>query len=192
MLSPVSITQLIHDEKAVKFRVNDSYLLSYRVFIKYFSRKRHISIQDFIIGTHFTYGWMPTKLDLYFNKTPCTLKDATKILNRARQSNVISIEELKILRSVINNSLVGTSKLLHFINPHAFPIWDSGVYHYITKERPFTYRVENPHHYLEYKSNCTALSEDSRFPPIHSSINSKLGYSVSSFRAIELIMFMNR
>ena len=71
------------------------------------------------------YGWMP--------KIPKNLDGITenyiKFLNLDRKN--LTTSELReksrpFLRS-INNSLVGSSKFLHFRWPDVFPIWDSNI-----------------------------------------------------------------
>lgn len=103
----------------------DNYLKIYPYFISYFKNLKELSEDNIIIGISLVYSWMPTilkKLDLE------KIKKATTILNKARTEEIINKEELELLASTFNNSLVGSSKLLHFINPNMYAIWDSKVY----------------------------------------------------------------
>jgi len=54
------------------------------------------------------------------------------ILNRAKIGEPLKVKELDALKACINNSLVGASKLLHFINPEQYAIWDSKIFKYVT------------------------------------------------------------
>jgi hypothetical protein len=54
------------------------------------------------------------------------------------------------LKRAFNNSLVGTSKLLHFIHPKQYAIWDSWVFRFLNNEEPHKYKLEKPKTYLEY------------------------------------------
>ena len=109
--------------------VNKSYLNSYNEFIKFFRNKDGIDKEDFIIGCHFVYGWMPTVLNLdltYFDEYHI-LSNLFKVKNG---NYLLSKEELGQINKCINNSMVGTSKLLHFINPNIYAIWDSKIFSY--------------------------------------------------------------
>jgi hypothetical protein len=87
------------------------------------------SMDDFWLKVAFAYSWMPTipnidiqksKLndDLEFWKTLMYLKNGMEINRR---------KLLEKLVPNINNSIVGTSKVLHFIAPDYVPILDSKV-----------------------------------------------------------------
>lgn len=100
-----------------------TYHKSYRYFVSFFSDKHYLAEADLIIGASFTYGWMPTILNFKSNE----FDSAVTIINKAKGPQRISDDELVLLKSLVNNSLVGVSKLLHFVNPHVYAIWDSRV-----------------------------------------------------------------
>jgi len=192
MFRPITMSELAEAEQHTTFVKTNSYLRSYRAFITYCASRVPLTVDDLIIATHFTYGWMPTKLDLYFDDAETDLGEVTTLINQVRARGTVTAAELHKLRAVINHSLVGTSKVLHFANPQAFPIWDTKVYAYLTGQRPYAYRVEQIPVYLEYVRLCEMLAADSLFAPMHDSVNTKLGYPVSAYRALELIMFMQQ
>jgi len=185
----VSFEQLAHAEKETKLDPADSFLVAYREFVAYFASLNTITEHDLIIGAHFVYGWMPRMLVLKNPKE--RLPDAVKVLNRVKQGHPATAQDLVCLRDLIDNSLVATSKLLHFINPNICAIWDSRVYRFINSKSPFDYQSKDPNNYLAYLANCQELWQDKDFPALHESMNRKIGYSVSSYRAIELVMYMN-
>jgi hypothetical protein len=108
--------------------IEDSYIKTYPEFICFFKNINIISKHDLVISSHFVYGWMPTIIELKFQH----MEDVLKFLNKAKNGNILTIVELELLKSSINNSLVGLSKLLHFINPIDYAIWDSRIYRYTT------------------------------------------------------------
>ena len=78
---------------------------------------------------HMAYGWMPTTLK------KCDIDDEIK---REDEKTILDAFDVKtsgdarkfvegFASSPINDSCVGLSKALHFINPEFFPIWDSNV-----------------------------------------------------------------
>jgi len=51
------------------------------------------------------------------------------------------------------------------------------------------YGVDKVCHYLEYVDNCDELITDVRFPQLRRWVQEQLGYSVSPYRAAEVVMF---
>lgn len=176
--------QFIHD--CLKFILDEIHEdIIYPEFIKYFKGIREISFHHLVIGINFTYGWMPTVFDFRSEK----YSEAVKILNIAKNGVDLTERELAILRNLFNNSLVGTTKLLHFINPKKFAIWDSRVYRYFYGEEPHQYRIGDCKRYLTYLNFCNSLTINVDFDKIHESICKKLGYQVTKLRSIELSMY---
>ena len=158
--------------------------LSYKEFLVFFSSKKELTPHDIVIGAYFTYGWMPTMLEL---KGDINLIAA--IANKARGKDGISRADFSHLANAINGSVVGASKLLHFICPEDHAIWDSRVYRYLHQEAPYQYRLEAPDAYWDYLSFLAALTEDERFEAFKMKVNSAVGYPVTDKRACELLMF---
>ena len=84
-----------------------------------------------VVCVHIVYGWMPTILDPLgvskaVDENP---KRLLHVLNAARSATEpkLNEEDFNLLRGFANNSTVGASKLLHFLNPCVYPIWDSRV-----------------------------------------------------------------
>lgn len=166
-----------------------SYFQTYPHFIEYFKNQNHISLHDVVIGISFTYSWMPTILKSIDLKDEKTLVD---VINRAKRGEDLSIKDLEYLKSVFNNSLVGTSKLLHFVNPEKFAIWDSKVYRSIFNEEPHGYKVEKPETYLGYLDLLHQLKQEVNFTKFHTLINQNFGYDVTAIRALEIGFFYKK
>jgi hypothetical protein len=158
--------------------------LSYKEFLVFFRSKKELTSHDLIIGAYFTYGWMPTMLEL---KGDMNLVAA--IANKAREKADVSRVEFSCLADAINGSVVGASKLLHFICPEDHAIWDSRVYRYLHQEAPYPYRLEARDAYWDYLSFLATLAEDERFEPFKMKVNRAVGYPVTNKRACELLMF---
>ena len=158
--------------------------ISYKEFLKFFASKEKITPHDFVIGAHFTYGWMPRMLKLSGD-----IDVATAIANKSKRER-ISKNEFSRLAKAINGSVVGASKLLHFLNPGEYAIWDSRVYRYLHQEAPHQYRIEKPNAYWQYLAFLNVLAEDSRFKNFREKVVSAIGYPVTDKRACELMMFV--
>jgi hypothetical protein len=169
----------------------DSYVLSYPHLLNYFAGKEVIEPGDVVRGAHMVYGWMPTILELYPEPGENDLPTAAGILTKAKDGATLAATELDALASLVNNSLVGASKLLHFVAPSKYAIWDSKVYSFVHEKRPHNYRVNNVAAYIEYLELLRHLATEVEFPPFHASVQAKLGYQVSPMRSLELVMFLN-
>lgn len=92
-----------------------------------------ITWREALAGLHVVYGWMPTIPDLQrvVDLNPTTRAAVLKTLDNARGWLALCPSDaariLLEVQNFTNNSLVGASKLLHFLNPQVFPIWDSRV-----------------------------------------------------------------
>ena len=182
----VSIDKFFQDCKS--FIVDkQTYDVSYPEFLRYFSDIKVVTRHNLIIGINFTYGWMPTIFDFRSDN----FDEAIEILNNAQKGSIPTVMQLESLKGLFNNSLVGTSKLLHFINPDKFAIWDSRVYHYLTGEIAYNHRIGNCESYLSFLAFCKYLAERDEYEELHNSICKKHGYVMTKFRTIEMVMYVN-
>lgn len=164
---------------------NRSDSISYTEFLKYFSGVGEIKLHHLIIGINFVYGWMPT----IFHFRSEEFSSALQVLNEAKQGNVPNKVQLEQLKSLFNNSLVGSSKLLHFINPNIFAIWDSRVYRYLTEKEPNNNSIGNCEAYSSYLDFCDKITNMPEYESIHQDIEKKVGYQMTKFRTAELVMY---
>lgn len=194
------IDQLIRE--ASEFEIEQetiSYIKTYPYFTNYFTNIQadRIGLDNLVIGIHFVYGWMPTIFE--FKKT--TEKDLVEvipILNKAKSQELLIPDEYQKLKELLNGSIVGTSKLLHFINPEVYAIWDSRVHKYVKKNfksMNFGYDVGSIQNYEKYLRLLYLITEDNDFDEFYNIVNNKIynvfKYEISKLRAIELIMFQN-
>lgn len=165
----------------------ENYLISYPHFINYFKNLEEIKLENLIIGISFTYSWMPTILkSINLPKVDETIT----ILNEVKKGKLLDESELFNLKSNFNNSLVGTSKLLHFINPEIYAIWDSRVFRFLNKDlEPHKYRLEKPETYLEYLNYLNSMKEEKEFDRFYKLMKEKVGYEITKNRALELAFF---
>ena len=170
---------------------DDSYIISYPHILSYFSALEAIGEADVVRGAHMAYGWMPTVLDLYPDNPNKTLVEIAELLTQAKNNNPLSEAQIQDVASVVNNSLVGASKLLHFVAPHKYAIWDSKIYAFVHEKKAYNYRVNNVNLYIEYLEVLEGLEKEDGFGSFYQSVNKKIGYDVFSKRAIEMVMFLN-
>ncbi len=188
------IESIIERVNMINLEGQNSYLKTYPYFINYFKEIDNLEVKDVVIGISFTYSWMPKILTIHEGN----LEEIKDILNQIKNSSVsIQESDLSKLKSMFNHSLVGTSKLLHFINPDKYAIWDSNIYKFFKNTK---YANQDKLHseaiYLKYLELLNRLIEHKDFQEIHDVILSKIrtilslnGYHMSKLRVAELILF---
>ena len=179
---------------------NRSYQYSYPYLINYFKDADTLNKEHLVIGAHAVYGWMPTILNLkkHENDTDSSeinLNDEIVLLNKAKKGESLDEKELDLLKRRINNSMVGLSKLLHFVNPDNYAIWDSRIYIFISGNKTAS-GIDSPKNYLEYLEGCKRIACEKEFSEYRnenpfSFENEGLYHDIeiSDFRYIELALF---
>ena len=164
----------------------ENYLLSYPYFLNYFQNLESINLENLVIGISFTYSWMPTILKALNLKNT---EEVLFILNEVKKGKLIDEQQLTTLKTTFNNSLVGTSKLLHFINPKQYAIWDSRVFRFLNDVEPHKYRLEKPRAYIEYLKLIEELKNEKAFTAFFELMKQKVGYDITEYRALQLAFF---
>lgn len=181
------IENFLDEAEALELDFSQSYFHSYDSFVKFFREKRTLEWEDIVVGAHMVYGWMPTIILMKYNN----VSEVTRILNKAKTS-LISVQEIQVLIECVNNSMVGVSKLLHFINQKEYAIWDSRIYRYLTKQPSYS-RLKDPDAYSLYLQFLSRIEQNTRFKSIKDRLNVRFKDNnlkeVSSKRCIELLMF---
>jgi hypothetical protein len=173
--------------------INDPVLPLYDCIASQFNRWVPLGWPDAVVGLHIVYGWMPTIPNL---QRPAGLTAAEQaivvtLLNDARL-RLLTAAELSFLKtSFTNNSMVGLSKLLHFLAPGRYAIWDRRVA--IAWHAPAALGYNNynlPVSYLDYIGALHGWS--------HAGVASAIGdiralsphlATVSDLRILELVLF---
>lgn len=167
---------------ALKSPTSLSYLGTYQVFLGFFQSEERIDRNTVLLGASLAYSWMPTVLTLNLDG----LDQSAAILDEVRRGREPSAEDLEQLKKTINNSLVGASKLLHFIAPERFPIWDSRTCSFLGWPPSSISKVAT---YQRYQTLCLATAKLTAFADIHARLEGKLG-SISRLRSVELLMYL--
>ncbi len=185
----IDIKKLGNDIKNVK---SDKYTKSYPHLISYFEGNRVLQEEDFIRGAHMVYAWMPTILRLNLDDAEKNSSKVVKLLNEAKVNKILNADQIDSIKSVIKNSVIGTSKLLHFISPAHFPIWDSNIYYYLNGVQASWGVVNSTEKYMKYMKDLRELIDNGSLDDITTEVNKKINYKLgpmTHMRAAELIMF---
>jgi len=99
---------------------------------------------------------MPTILRV--DKKNTDPQEVVRILQAVKDGNAdLSTDDLTTLKQYMNNSMVGASKILHFVAPQQYPIWDSKIFRFTYRKKPNPNRVNNAVTYLKYREKLRAL-----------------------------------
>lgn len=180
----INIQRLLKDYENVNFSTNNSYSQSYPYFIDYFESLGYIEKKHLIIWGHFVYGWMPTVLSLNWEH----INQVLQYVNAAKNWYILQEKELEIMKKCINNSMVWASKLLHFINPQDYAIWDSRIYRYIYWKST-SYGINKTKLYAEYVQELKMVSQSKDGLHLYKEISKRIPYKITPLRAFELLMF---
>jgi hypothetical protein len=183
-------TRILSEQIGVLNDVQSIDLEIYKSFVDFFKSTEVIDKKSMLIAMNFTYGWMPTMLKLPKGNIANCIDTLINILNKAKSCVKIDNTEFQLLKSNFNNSVVGTSKLLHFINPDIYPILDSKILEYLTSNKySVLHHINKVELYEKYMNFCNQMTSISGFMQFKSEVCKKLGVEVSSLRAIEIVMY---
>lgn len=185
----------ITNDVAVALLTPGPYTDSYRALLNLASLVQDDVRHDGLFGLACAaYGWMPTILRNFSPENFCGKALSSGLISKIR--GITSRDEARIfLRCMeevapINRSWVGTSKLLHFLNPNFFPIWDSRVADRFLLQWPN--QINKKEAYLRYFEFVhEEISKGHTWLDVISDrIERDNGYRPSQVRCLELMLFL--
>lgn len=175
----------------------DPYIVAYQILSQHFSSLKEINWNTAVIGLHIVYGWMPTIPDLgsIMSWDEEKRQRVCSILYNVSQGYNPKIDEAELLKFFCNNSIVGASKLMHFLCPNQQPIWDSRVAKtFYRKSVVHNYQVNSIKSWDAY---ARTLRHWETFNDVkdHCDVIRSLSpalRNISDIRAIELVLFQTQ
>lgn len=163
----------------------NSFFTSYQKLIDFTKSCLNSNNKNSLIGiAHMCYGWMPTMLE-YNN-----IEDSNTFLEQVN-NGCLNSKFLSKVKKTINNSIIGGSKFLHFLNPQNYAIFDSRVYEAITKSKSYNYNTNNIANYQKYVLKLRELSNESDAKEMKEFLlnNNFVLQETSLLRCIEMCLF---
>lgn len=161
----------------------------YRAMRNLFSRLDYERDEDLLVGSLADYGWMPTMLGQVALRQE--LKSLMREIMQADRDCTPALldahQQTGVLKAV-NNSIVGTSKLLHFFLPEKVPIWDSVLGNSFRLKHRHQFHRED--RFVEYAQAVTEVAETQHID--WEKLNSVVATpkdTVSRVRAIEFALY---
>jgi len=169
-----------------KVNQTDAYLSSYpRLLEATKALLREMGTAAICPIAHLAYGWMPRILTFRSNEKTNALLFEASYTDSLRSAELL-VGSLRTLPT--NNSMVGVSKVLHFMNPHFYPIWDSVV--------ADTFGVKGKKLQMDttlYKKYLFFVHEQHHgdaVPFVKKRVADMFKYDISDTRAVELLLFV--
>ena len=197
ILPPMSIPSSVLQLDLELDKESKSYVTNYPLLVNALKDKK-MDAKGFALAAHMVYGWMPTVLTLIPSMPKCDFSVEVEVLERAREGGQLSPIDFRILAEAVNKSIIGASKLLHFVNPDRYAIWDTKVYAFLIHGkvaepvvRPAHSTVNSIERFIQYQTDLALFTKRDEFFAVHQRVNEQLKYKVSPMRAAELLMFTN-
>ena len=133
---------------------NNQLLTTYGPLLEFAQRTKSKFDKAMLIGlAHMAYGWMPTMIQ------NIALEGKPSEWKKQITKGCIDSSFLYDVTRLTNDSIVGASKLLHFINPKLYPIYDSRVYKAILGEEKHNLSKDIDN-YISYTNKLRTLVTD--------------------------------
>lgn len=167
----------------------DKYIITYPSYVEYFADLKVVSKNDLVRGIGFVYSWMPKILSINYSQ----INELSNCINNLKThcTEIAEINVFKLATHFTDGSIVAASKLLHFIFPKQYPIYDSHVYRYCwNDEKSHHYKIKREDNYCVYKRAILNTLNTTEAKELTQVVIKAIGYNVSEVRAIEFAIFM--
>lgn len=153
--------------------IETQYFDSYFEFLDFFKNIKEFDYHFFTVCTYLIYGWMPTIPNVTITQ------EAIDTLNKAKKGEILTYNDYFHLVKSINNSIVGSSKILHFVNPYQYPIFDSRIKNFFEKnslvkeiyKKTYNNKKSEINQYLAYKALCEEIIKIELFENIFDAVS---------------------
>lgn len=189
-VAEIAAHPVIHDLRRI------TYLLTYPSILAVGKTAGPLTPEKFNQLAAMAYGWMPRIVRIDQQHIPSAL-EALAVAQTATATTIHTTNIADIAACI--RSVVGASKLLHFVNNTVFPIWDSNIEGFrLGGEPPYNHmgQVDN---YFSYADEVHTILNDPEFPMFFTDIvdvlNARLSalrigpYPISPVRAVETAAF---
>ena len=171
---------------------NDRYLHHYPVLLKGIADLLPLDISRLSLAGSAVFSWMPTQMNLDHRG----LKESLNVINNL-PDKPLSQKSLELLASTFatigGKSVVAASKVLHFVYPREFPIFDRIIAQKIGIAANGGEAADN---YLNYREVLSDLLQNDDAVSACNEVRDRLSTSgyfheISDMRAVELILFLS-
>ena len=186
------VAWIVNQANTITIPLGDSYLQTYPFLINGIKSLMPLNQDKLLIAGSSIFSWMPTQSKIDTTLLSASLKIITSLKTHSlTKANLIQLA--KTFRTIRGEkSVVAASKLLHFLYPDEYPIWDSRIrtkYSY----SPSTDLEEDK--YMNYYMTVKSLIADPSVKKACAKLNARIiaaGYpgTLTTTRLVELCLFL--
>ena len=148
-MKSINIENIYNKIETIKVDKSDKYLLTYPTYLDYLNNEEVFSRNSLRMVAGFAYSWMPRVITLDHSAE----KQLIELIITAKKSPINEAIGQQVFNQTLQytgGSTVASSKILHFIFPNYFPIFDSHIFKacwQVTKSYHYQMTFNN---YFEY------------------------------------------
>jgi len=185
------VTWIVNQANTVTIPVGDSYLQTYPHLLKGINSLMPLNQDKLLIAGSSIFSWMPTQSKIDTTLLPASLAIITNLKTHLLTKADL-LQLANTFRTIRGSSVVAASKLLHFLYPDEYPIWDSRV------RQNYGHTPKKDHQsdiYMSYTATVKSLKSDLQVQTACANLNMRInaaGYpgSLTITRLIELCLFL--
>jgi hypothetical protein len=177
-------------EEHFKLSEKNDYHRSYRALLALAKQTKDDPRNDGVLGLSCAiYGWMPTILKKFNLEVSKIEKPVECVRNLQTADCATKFLSSLDATSPVNNSWVGLSKLLHFLSPELFPIWDSRIAKHFGLN--WQYQLNRQNVYVSYVTfmHDNLASHADMLALVADKVEDGYEYRPSEMRCLELLLF---
>jgi len=185
------VAWIVNQANTVTIPVGDSYLQTYPHLLNGINSLMPLNQDRLLIAGSSIFCWMPTQSRIDTSLIPASLAIITNLKTHPLTKAYL-LQLANTFQTIRGSSVVAASKLLHFLYPDEYPIWDSRV------RQNYGHTPRKDHQsdiYMSYTATVKSLKSDLQVQTACANLNMRInaaGYpgSLTITRLIELCLFL--
>jgi len=185
------VAWIVNQANTVTIPVGDSYLQTYPHLLNGINSLMPLDQDRLLIAGSSIFCWMPTQSRIDTSLLTASLAIITNLKTHPLTKAYL-LQLANTFQTIRGSSVVAASKLLHFLYPDEYPIWDSRV------RQNYGHTPRKDHQsdiYMSYTATVKSLKSDLQVQTACANLNMRInaaGYpgSLTITRLIELCLFL--
>jgi len=185
------VAWIVNQANTITIPLGDSYLQTYPFLINGIKSLMPLNQDKLLIAGSSIFSWMPTQSKIDTTLLSASLAIITNLKTHSlTKANLLQLANT--FRTIRGSSVVAASKLLHFLYPDEYPIWDSRV------RQNYGHTPKKDHQsdiYMSYTATVKSLKSDRKVQTACANLNARInaaGYpgTLTTTRLVEVCLFL--
>jgi hypothetical protein len=185
------VAWIVNQANTVPIPLGNSYLQTYPFLLNGIKSLMPLNQDRLLIAGSSIFSWMPTQSKINTTLLPSSLAIITNLKTHPLTKAYV-LQLANTFQTIRGSSVVAASKLIHFLYPDEYPIWDSRV------RQNYGHAPKTDHQsdiYMSYTATVKYLKSDLQVQTACANLNIRInaaGYpgSLTITRLIELCLFL--